>query len=305
MLSTRLVFGFSMVGALLLVLCLDEWFAPWFPVWFVLALIVMGTASLELVALLSNTTIKPSGNTVFAGIMTLVFANWAPHVTSHFLATSAHGDLLGSYDPLGPVNDLGWPLMAFVGVVMGAFVVQSLQRHKPGDTVARIAGSTFAVAYLGLLGSFMIQLRWFHGPYHGILPLAFLVATSKGADTGAYTVGRIAGRHKLWPRISPNKTIEGAIGGLLFGVGAALITAAVARYLLHVPTLGWAVAVGFGVIVSSAAQFGDLMESMIKRECARKDASAAVPGFGGVLDVIDSLLFAAPVAFAYWLAFGP
>ena len=71
------------------------------------------------------------------------------------------------------------------------------------------------------------------------------------------------------------------------------------------PTLGWAAAAGFGVIVSSAAQLGDLMESMIKRDCARKDASAAVPGFGGVLDVIDSLLFAAPVAFAYWLAIGP
>ena len=88
-------------------------------------------------------------------------------------------------------------------------------------------------------------------------------------------------------------------------MGAALITAAVARYLLQVPTLGWAAAIGFGVIVSTAAQVGDLMESMIKRDCARKDASAAVPGFGGVLDVIDSLLFAAPVAFAYWLAFGP
>lgn len=305
MLSTRLVFGFSMVGALLLVLCLDEWFAPWFPVWFILALIVMGSASLELVALLGETTIRPSGNTVFAGVMTLVVANWAPHVMSHFHNTSKHGEPLGGYDPLGPVNDLGWPFLAFVSVVMGAFVVQSLQPQKPGETIAKIAGSAFAVAYVGLLGSFIIQLRWFNGPYHGILPLAFLVASSKGADTGAYTVGRIAGRHKLWPRISPNKTIEGAFGGLLFGVAAALITAAVARYLLRVPTLDWAAAAGFGVIVSSAAQFGDLMESLIKRECARKDASAAVPGFGGVLDVIDSLLFAAPVAFAYWLAFGP
>jgi phosphatidate cytidylyltransferase len=304
MLSTRLVFGFSMVGALLLVLCLDEWFAPWFPVWFLLALIVMGSAAMELVALLGRTAIKPSGNTVFAGVMALVVANWAPHLTSHWLTMPTHGSYL-TYDPLGPVNDLGWPLLAFVGVLMGAFIVQSAQQHKPGETIATIAGSIFAVAYLGLLGSFIIQMRWFNGPYHGILPLAYLVASSKGADTGAYTVGRIAGRHKLWPRISPNKTIEGAVGGLCFGVGAALITAAVARYLLHVPTLGWAAAIGFGAIVSSAAQLGDLMESMIKRDCARKDASDAVPGFGGVLDVIDSLLFAAPVAFAYWLVFGP
>ena len=64
-------------------------------------------------------------------------------------------------------------------------------------------------------------------------------------------------------------------------------------------------AAGFGVVVGIAAQLGDLMESMIKRDCARKDASDAVPGFGGVLDVLDSLLFAAPVAYGYWLWFGP
>ena len=88
-------------------------------------------------------------------------------------------------------------------------------------------------------------------------------------------------------------------------MAAALIVAAIARFLLHVPTLDWPAAVGFGVVVGLAAQLGDLMESMIKRDCARKDASAAVPGFGGVLDVLDSLLFAAPVAFGYWLWLGP
>jgi phosphatidate cytidylyltransferase len=161
------------------------------------------------------------------------------------------------------------------------------------------------VAYVGLLGSFIIQLRWFDGPYHGLLPLVFLVATAKGADTGAYTLGRIAGRHKLWPRLSPNKTVEGALGGLAAGVLAALAVAGLARYLLKVPTLGWPEAAGFGLLVGSAAQLGDLMESMIKRDCARKDASDAVPGFGGVLDVLDSLLFAGPVAYGYWLWLGP
>jgi phosphatidate cytidylyltransferase len=79
----------------------------------------------------------------------------------------------------------------------------------------------------------------------------------------------------------------------------------VARFLLNSPTLGWGESVAFGVIVGIVAQLGDLMESMIKRDCDRKDASAAVPGFGGVLDVLDSLLFAGPVAYAFWLGFGP
>src|SRR5262249_2722324 len=109
----------------------------------------------------------------------------------------------------------------------------------------------------------------------------------------------------LWPRLSPNKTVEGALGGMAFGLLAVLIIFAVARYVLHVPTLTWPAAVVFGLVVSATAQLGDLMESMIKRDCAVKDASATVPGFAGVLDVMDSLLFAGPVAYGYWLAFGP
>ena len=304
MLGTRLVIGLSMVAGILLVLCLDEWLAPWFPIWFVLALIAMGASAMELVGLLSATSARPSGNTVFGGVMALVVANWAPHVTDAMLAIPRLADAM-PYDPAAPVAALAWPLCTFVAIVMGAFVIQSAQFEQPGRTMATIAGTVLTVAFVGLLGSFMIQMRWFDGPYHGILPLVFLVATAKGADTGAYTFGRIAGRHKLWPRLSPNKTIEGAVGGLISGVAAALIVAAIARYVLRVPTLSWPAAVGFGLIVGSAAQLGDLMESMIKRDCARKDASDAVPGFGGVLDVLDSLLFAAPVAYGYWLWFGP
>ena len=131
------------------------------------------------------------------------------------------------------------------------------------------------------------------------------MATAKGSDIGAYTMGRIAGRNKLWPRLSPNKTIEGAIGGLAFGVLASLIVSSVARFALRAPCLGWLESIAFGLVVAPAAQLGDLMESMIKRDCAVKDASSAVPGFGGVLDVLDSLLFAAPVAYGFWITFGP
>ena len=99
--------------------------------------------------------------------------------------------------------------------------------------------------------------------------------------------------------------MEGAIGGLVFGVAASLIVTAVAKLALHAPSLGWLASIGFGLVVAPAAQLGDLMESMIKRDCAVKDASAAVPGFGGLLDVLDSLLFAAPVAYGFWILYGP
>jgi phosphatidate cytidylyltransferase len=294
-----------MVGFMLVVLCADEWFAPWFPLWFLLAVVALGMSALELVDLLNATGARPSGNTVFGGVLALVVANWVPHLLCCFGYAPGGSPHMASYDPMDPVAALSWPLLTFVAVVMAAFVVRSVQFRVPGTTTATLAGTILAVAYIGLLGSFIIQLRWFEGRYHGLVPILYLIATAKGADTGAFTTGRIAGRHKLWPRLSPNKTVEGAVGGLFAGVAAALIVAALARFLIHVPTLDWPAAAGYGLVVGLAAQLGDLMESMIKRDCARKDASDAVPGFGGVLDVLDSLLFAAPVAFGYWLWLGP
>jgi phosphatidate cytidylyltransferase len=303
MLGTRLIYGFAMAGLLTAILVLDEWLAPWFPLWLVLSLVVTGAAALELVGLLDVTSARPSGNTVFGGVVALVLANWAPHILAQLHHLPHLTDRL-AYDPLAPVNALGWPMLTFVAVVMMTFVAQSAQFQKPGATMATISGTVLAVAYVGLLGSFIIQLRWLEGPYHGLIALAYLFVSAKGADTGAYTLGRLAGRHKLWPRLSPNKTVEGAVGGLLFAVAGALIVTAAARTLPHVAALSWGGAVAYGMVVGTAAQLGDLMESMIKRDCARKDASAVVPGFGGVLDVLDSLLFAGPVSFGFWLAAG-
>ena len=100
-------------------------------------------------------------------------------------------------------------------------MVQGAQFRGAGRTLSTIAGTIFAVSYIGLLGSFAIQMRWLDGRGGGLLPMIYLIATAKGADIGAYLTGRVVGRHKLWPSLSPNKTIEGAIGGLAFSVGDA------------------------------------------------------------------------------------
>jgi phosphatidate cytidylyltransferase len=304
MLATRLATGLTLVVVLLAVLILDERLAPWFPLWFLTSTVAMALGSMELVGLLGATGVRPSGNTVLGGTMALLMANWAPHLVGQ-LSPDGSRPVPTSFDPSAMIDVMAWPLWTFVAVMMAAFLSQSLQFRRPGQTMATIASTILSIAYVGLLGGFIIQMRWFDGPYHGLIPLTYLVATAKGSDTGAYTMGRIAGRNKLWPRLSPNKTIEGAIGGLIFGVGASLIVTAVARFALDAPCLGWGQAIGFGLVVAPAAQLGDLMESMIKRDCARKDASSSVPGFGGVLDVLDSLLFAAPVAYGYWIWLGP
>lgn len=301
MLAHRLATGLTLVVLALIGLVLDEHLGPWFPLWLLMASVILGATALEVVGLLDRTSARPSGNTVFGGVLALIVANWAPHIANHAL----NDPRIATPDFTRPIDSLAWPFWVFSAVVMFAFIAQSAQFSRPGRTMATIAGTVLAVAYVGLLGSFIIQLRWMPGPHQGLMALLTLFATAKGADTGAYTFGRIAGRHKLWPRLSPNKTIEGAFGGMVFGVGAAILVTALGRLFFDVPTLSWPAAIGYGLTVGAAAQLGDLMESMIKRDCEMKDASTTLPGFGGVLDVMDSLLFSGPVAYGYWLMFGP
>ncbi len=303
MLGTRVLSGLCLIAVLLGVLYLDEWFAPWFPFWLLLSVITMTAAAFELGGLLTAAGCPPSLNSVLGGLMAILAANWMPHITDSLNANAQQSS--PAIEPPQPLAALSWPLLSFVGVLMISFVVQSVQFVKPGRTMATIASTLLVVAYIGLLGTFILQMRWLEGPYHGLVPLILLITTAKGADTGAYTFGRLAGKHKLWPSLSPNKTIEGALGGMLFAILGSLLVTVTARDLLHLSALSVSGAVGFGLLVGVAAQVGDLMESMIKRESERKDASSTVPGFGGVLDVLDSLLFAGPVAYAYWVAWGP
>ncbi|AMV36716.1 phosphatidate cytidylyltransferase [Planctomyces sp. SH-PL62] len=303
MLRTRVVSGVLIVAALVLLLAVDQALAPWFPLWFLLSAFAMGAAARELIALMEATPSRPYPPVVFGGLLAILAADWVPHVVATCRSAERISGIV--HGPDAAVAVLAWPFLSFTAVLMAAFVAESLRFDKPGRAVASIAGTILIVAYVGLLGSFLVQMRWLDGCKHGLVPLAFLIATAKGADVGAYTIGRLAGRHKLWPEISPNKTVEGAIGGLAFALAAALLVEWVATTHVGVTALGWPGAAGFGLVIGVVAQVGDLMESMIKRDCRRKDASAAVPGFGGVLDVLDSLLFAAPVAYGLWACLGP
>ena len=143
----------------------------------------MGAAALEVVELFAAAGVRPSGNTVFGGVLAMVVANWAPHLTA-YLSRPRHLPELASFDPAAPVDALAWPLWALAAVVMGAFIAQSVQFVQPGRTIATIAGTVLAVCYVGLLGSFLIQFRWLR---HGVVPLAAMIATAKGADVEALT----------------------------------------------------------------------------------------------------------------------
>jgi phosphatidate cytidylyltransferase len=159
--------------------------------------------------------------------------------------------------------------------------------------VNRIALSVLTVCYLGLLPSFLLQLRWLPA---GTEALALVFFVPKIGDSAAYFTGRLFGRHPMTPILSPKKTWEGAAGHL---IGAAL--GGWALNLLGPVVPGGVIgALAFGFALGLAGMLGDLAESLIKRDCQQKDASRIMPGFGGVLDVVDSILFAAPVAY-WWL----
>lgn len=279
MLRTRLVVGTLLVLLGLGVLVADNYLAPWCPFLFVSAAVMLGLAGYELVRLLPAGT-RPRAWLVLAGLGMVLLANWLP--------ACGHN---------------AWPAVggALVLVLIAAFVVEMSRYAKPGSSVARVALTVFAVGYLGGLASFLLQLRWLGeggGPLsHSALALALAIFGPKGCDIGAYAAGRMFGRHKMTPVLSPGKTWEGAAGGLMVAV-----LVAVGLHAAGLPVWGGIVgAAALGLSVGVAGIIGDLAESLIKRDCDRKDASRLVPGFGGVLDVIDSLLFAAPVAY-WWLS---
>jgi phosphatidate cytidylyltransferase len=176
--------------------------------------------------------------------------------------------------------------------------------------------SMFIVAYVGGLMGCIVQLRLFPGEAApedgriGLFALVSLIAIVKMSDTGQYAVGRLIGRHKLAPKVSPGKTWEGAVGGLVFALAAAwVVFALVAPKAIDLPMsmtplsmsgVGLARIGLYAVALTAAGLLGDLAESMIKRDAEVKDSSTWLPGFGGVLDLLDSLLGAAPIAYLFW-----
>jgi phosphatidate cytidylyltransferase len=169
---------------------------------------------------------------------------------------------------------------------------------RPADLTAgvqRLGLSLLGVLYVGFFTPHFVLLRAAESGWRWVL---FTVFSAMGSDTGAYLTGRALGRHKLAPSISPSKTIEGALGGL----AGAMAIAALCR-ALFLPHLGRVEAVGLGAAIAVLAQFGDLCESGLKRAFGAKDSGWIIPGHGGILDRLDSLLF--PVVFAYYYAVLP
>jgi phosphatidate cytidylyltransferase len=173
---------------------------------------------------------------------------------------------------------------------------EQMLRARTADAVRRVAVTLLAVVYLGAGAALLVATR----TDFGVPALLLVLAAVKFTDIGAYFTGSFFGRHKLIPWLSPGKSWEGLAGGLAAGAGIAMLAAAV----LGPETLTLAEAALLGVVLGLAGQFADLCESLLKRSADVKDAGAVVPEFGGVLDILDSPLLAAPVGYALLAAFG-
>jgi phosphatidate cytidylyltransferase len=162
--------------------------------------------------------------------------------------------------------------------------------------IAAIATTLFGLMYVPWLLNFIQKINFFPG-VDGKFFLLYFVLVTKFSDTGAYAVGSLIGRHKMMPRISPGKTWEGFGGAILFSTAASVVF--VVFFGDKMAGMNWFHAVVLGVLFGLTAVVGDLIESLFKREAGVKDSGKIFPGIGGILDLLDSLLFNAPIMYLY------
>lgn len=186
----------------------------------------------------------------------------------------------------------GWELLFVVIGLISLFILQIVKKDNSQATFS-ISVTIFGILYISWLFSFIVKIRLLS---HGAALTGALIFITKVTDIGAYLIGSRFGKHSFIPRISPKKTIEGTVGGLLFGILAALASSS---FLPKIEVFSITHLVFIGFSLGVIGQLGDLSESLIKRDCLSKDSSGVIPGIGGVMDVIDSLLFTSPVFYFY------
>jgi phosphatidate cytidylyltransferase len=198
------------------------------------------------------------------------------------------------FTPPGKLPELLMIQVILILLTVGSLVAAML-RGAPFDRMITSAGVTvLSVMYIVLLGGYLIALRVGFAPTLSKHLLAFFFLVIMGSDAAAYYGGRAFGKHKLAPSVSPGKTWEGAVAGML----GSLLFAAAAHYWFF-PELPTKFALGLAAVMNVIGVVGDLTESALKRSAGAKDTAQILPGHGGVLDRIDSLLFNAPVIYYF------
>lgn len=181
-----------------------------------------------------------------------------------------------------------WELL-FIVLALFSLILMQFKRRDNHGVILDISTTLFGILYVSWFFSFIIKIRYLPA---GLGYLAVLLLITKLGDIGAFLIGSKWGNRLLIPRISPKKTLEGSIGGLLFSILGAFVCKPFLSF-------GYIQLLVIAIGLSILGQLGDLSESLLKRDCQVKDSGSIFPGMGGVLDGIDSLLFSAPVFYFY------
>jgi phosphatidate cytidylyltransferase len=248
--------------------------------WLFQALVVGASllACRELARMFESTG-RPIDTWLCVGVGTALTASFA---TSLYAITS--------YDGLA----IRWMPTPELVLVAGGLLILSAPLWTPGHPVVeRTTNTLFGAIYVGWLLGYAI---WLHGRADGPELVLFLVGVTWAGESAAYVVGTTIGRHRIAPLLSPRKTVEGSIAQVVVSIAAAL---ALGLWLL--PGCGTLGSVGAGAVLGVIGQVGDLAESAVKRSIGTKDTGSLIPGHGGMLDRVDSLLFNAPALYFYSL----
>jgi phosphatidate cytidylyltransferase len=291
MLGWRLLVSAVLIPAFVGLCYVDARLGPSAPVLLCLTLLIAVRSAWELVGLFRTRSFRPSFIETALLSSLVVFSAWLPHVEG-----------LNWLDRAGIDSALVFGLS-----VLWILASNAVRYQGPGQQMETVGAELLIVSYAGLLLCLTARLRWVgEGPEstaEGYYVLGSLIVAAKCGDIGAYTFGRLFGRRKMAPLLSPGKTWAGFFG--------ALVVAGLASYLWlrfgprlfngHWLPGGAIVCFSYGVLVALAGIVGDLCESLMKRDLGKKDAAALLPGFGGLIDLTDSIVYAGPLAYLLWL----
>ncbi|MCA9051147.1 MAG: phosphatidate cytidylyltransferase [Planctomycetaceae bacterium] len=206
-------------------------------------------------------------------------------------------------------------LLVSLGCIGAAFVfsflllltLEAVRFREAGAAAEALGTNMLCVLYAGGLPAVLAQMRWFPSAEYPYYVIGSVIIAVKGGDVMAYTFGRLWGNRKMIPRLSPGKTWMGGLGAVVgSSLGAWLWLTFGGRLFAAQPHAGELRNVlAYGAVLGIAGLVGDLCESLLKRDVGKKDSAALMPGFGGLLDLLDSPLFAGPLALAWWILSPP
>ena len=296
MLGWRLTISAVLVPALLFLFWWDAGLGRQAPALLVFSVLLGIRGAFEMVHLLSTRAMQPSFLLTGLCNAAIVLAAWGH--TRLPAASSDTNNLLLSLGLICAAVTLSFWLL---------LLAEAVRYREPGHSMESLGANLLTILYSGGLLAVIAQFRWFPSPALGYFAIGSVIIAAKSGDIMAYTFGRLWGKRKMVPTLSPGKTWMGGFGAIVGScLGGWLWLTFGGRLFDATPTASSLLCVlSYSASMGVVGLIGDLCESLIKRDCEKKDSAQLLPGFGGLLDLLDSPLFAGPVALAWWVFWPP